>query len=642
VWPDLRIPAPDAARVEVRFASLLDRDKFDRPTWRHVPMSRLSGRQGWWTLSVAGLGVPDGDYEYEFILDGDDAAPVADPFANEIVRFDGYRGLLRIRGGGRSSLPFDWSDELPAGVRLPDNNEIVIYEMPLRWMASAGADFRQVDLGTFDDAIFQRLGDLTDLGVNAIELLPVQDSPDTLNWGYGTRFFLAPDFDVGGPVDAKLFVKRCHQHGIRVIIDVVMNHANKCPLEQLAADWFFLPDNSKEEGEDRNGWGGRLFRFVRPAPDGAHPARDFHLAMAEHWIEQYHVDGFRIDEFKSINNWDFVQQFRQRAWAKHLALFPGRPFIVIAEDSNRRAEVTQDRPGRRKIVDAIWGFAYRDEMRRLLRDGIRTEFGQHSRRDRVQAMISGTAQWEGLDNTLRAGFADLAQVVGYVTSHDMQDDGQARLMNYLFGAMLRERGLGDGSVEDVRGRIAAISGETDDVKRLHADALDRVRSAFALLLTSAAIPMFVAGEEFADVHDLDHRQADLKMSDPVNWGRASIPGHAALRGAVRNLIRLRTSHAALQRNEVEFFYSHPSFDDNEGARVFAYCRTAGRSLGSGGQVVVVANMGGQDFPSFDLPWPWPNAQEHGGPASGAPLRGHAHAASANLSLAPFQARVFSA
>lgn len=265
-------------------------------------------------------------------------------------------------------------DELPAGRTLPNNNEIVIYEMPLRWMASAAPDYiRQIGLGDFDHVIFERLDELTELGINAIELLPVQDSPDTLSWGYGTRFFFAPDFDMGTPVDMKFFVKRCHQRGIRVILDVVMNHASDCPLAALADDWFFL-QSGDEEGE-RPSWGGRIFRHRREAPDGTYPAREFHYRMAEFWVREYHIDGFRIDEFKGIDHWEFVQTFRERAWAAHQQLFSNRPFLVIAEDSWRRAAAAQDRstnPNGRKVVDAIWTFAFRDDARRLLRNPLHT------------------------------------------------------------------------------------------------------------------------------------------------------------------------------------------------------------------------------------------------------------------------------
>src|SRR5215208_1262201 len=160
----------------------------------------------------------------------------------------------------------------------------------------------------------RHLDRLADLGVNAIELMPVQDSPDTLNWGYGTRFFFAPDFDMGAPVDLKLFVKRCHQRGIRVILDVVMNHARDCPLEALAFDRYFLRRRDEEPGRGDD-YGARMFRYRGALPDGSFPAREFHFRMAAFWIEAYHVDGFRLDEFRGIDHWEFIQQFRDKAWA---------------------------------------------------------------------------------------------------------------------------------------------------------------------------------------------------------------------------------------------------------------------------------------------------------------------------------------
>ena len=153
-----------------------------------------------------------------------------DPYAEEITRFSGYRGIFHIRGGHRVRLPFSWANELPPE-GLPQNNRLVIYELPMRWV-DAGEDGlnRQVGLGTFDKAIFELLDQtIVPLGVNAIELLPVQDSPDTLNWGYGTRFFFAPDYDMGEAFDLKLFVLRCHQRGIRVLMDLVHEPREEVP-----------------------------------------------------------------------------------------------------------------------------------------------------------------------------------------------------------------------------------------------------------------------------------------------------------------------------------------------------------------------------------------------------------------------------
>ncbi len=120
----MRIPAPAARTLEVRIADLLDRDHFGE-RWRYWPLSE--GDDGFWELDVASLGLADGDYEYEVVIDGDRDSTVADPYARAITRFGGYRAVLHIRGGEVWSPPFDWSDELPAGTRLPENNRIVIY-----------------------------------------------------------------------------------------------------------------------------------------------------------------------------------------------------------------------------------------------------------------------------------------------------------------------------------------------------------------------------------------------------------------------------------------------------------------------------------------------------------------------------------
>jgi glycosidase len=136
------------------------------------------------------------------------------------------------------------------------------------------------------------------------------------------------------------------------------------PLAALAAPWFYEPASA-----GRQDWGQDLFHFDTPSYDNYFAAREFLCEMAEFWVSKYHVDGFRIDDFADINNWDFIQEFHDRATAKSQALFPGKPFLVVAEDSNRRFVTTADdsfNPGGRKVVDAIWNFGYRDEIRRLV------------------------------------------------------------------------------------------------------------------------------------------------------------------------------------------------------------------------------------------------------------------------------------
>jgi 1,4-alpha-glucan branching enzyme len=217
-------------------------------------------------------------------------------------------------------------------------------------------------------------------------------------------------------------------------------------------------------------------------------------------------------------------------------------------------------------------------------------------------------------------------------------------MNYLFGGVVAEQGIGDGSVENVQYLVDDLvtAGDAVDLDAHH-EATDRVGSAFALLLTGAGMPMFLAGEEFGEIHDLDFRDWQLKMEDPVDWSRRDYPGHADLFDRVRDLVHLRTSTAALQRDEVDVFHFDPSFDDPDGGRVFAYCRTGGDALGSEEQVVVVANTGPQAYDGYDLHWPWPDAErvtERGAPPAETHRDLDPDEERATLSLAPYQVRVF--
>lgn len=636
----LRIPGPALNTLAVRFALLSGRDEFNPSSWVQHALTKSATFPGWWEIDLDLMALGDGDYEYEFVISGSTVA--ADPYADEITRFGGYRGIFTIAAGQRVAKPFRWDDEIPAGIILPQNNQIAIYEMPIKWMSSdPNENAPLVELGTFDKVLFEHLDDLAAMGVNCIELLPVEDSPQTLNWGYGTRFFFAPDYDVGQPVDAKFFIKSCHQRGIRVILDVVMNmFAPQCPLGALAPEWFYEPSSA-----DRQDWGQDLFRFNLPSYGTYFAAREFLCEMATFWVSEYHVDGFRIDDFADINNWDFVQEFHDRATTQSQALFAGKPFLVVAEDSNRRFVTTGNDPANpagRKVVDAIWNFGYRDEVRRLVTNAINTSWGQPSRSSRVQRLISKDGVWNDWNHAFDPGYADMACSVDYITSHDVADG--PRLMNIILGPMLQNAGLGDAGVQNVRSAVDSADTSSNPVLQSTVQlALRRVFGAFAILTTSVGMPMWLAGEEFGDVHDTDYIDVNAKQQDPVQWGRAAFRGNTSLKANVAKLVQLRTSHPALQRSEVELFYFHPQFDDNDAPRVFAYCRSGGQPLGTSGQVIVIANMGPQSFPIYEIPsWRWggsalaeigyPNTAPTYNPMTGI----------LSLSLDPFETRVFSA
>jgi len=194
-FSQLSIPAPGASSVQARLSPLPRSEEFSPSSWYYVPL-RGPRDDGWWDLVFADLTLAEGTYEYEFLVSRGGRTIVAtDPYAEELTRLSGYRAVLHLASGATIRPPFSWSDELNPEKPLRGNNELVIYELPLRWVDSGDGYARQVGLGTFDKAIFEHLDTaIANLKVNCIELLPVQDSMDTLNWGYGTRFFFAPDY----------------------------------------------------------------------------------------------------------------------------------------------------------------------------------------------------------------------------------------------------------------------------------------------------------------------------------------------------------------------------------------------------------------------------------------------------------------
>lgn len=584
----IRIPAPAAASVEVRTARLADRDRFGE-RWRYHALTRTP--DGWWQADVSALALPDGPHEYEFVLDGDRAHPIPDPFATEVTRFGGYRGVLRIRDGAEDE-GFDWGDELPEGVELAPDERLVVLALPMRWVETE--EDAHPRLGTFEEVAFDHLDRLAALGVRALELDEVQDSPATAARRTGPRFLLAPDLDMGAPTDLRWLVKACHRRGIRVLLAVDLARTEGNPLAVLAPDRYFGPD-------------GR-FQYEEKV-DGQFWARELQFESARRWVEDYRIDGFRIRGFASLDNWEFVQQFRDVARGAAHWRFPRRPFTVIAEDALVRPVAATDaptNPNHRRVVDAAWNPGYRDELRRLLLDRITPGWGEPPRRSRIADLVSCR------------GFDRLTRSVAFVT----EPDGEPRLLDHVLDVLRATR-------------------PTEDEDDLLREALERVRSAHALLLTSVTIPLLLAGEEFGDTEGAA-TPAGSGTPRAVHWYRASAPGHRETAAAVGDLIRLRTAHPALHRDEVEVFHLHPAIDlppHDGGARVFAYCRTSGRPLGSAGQVVVVANTGPQDFPQYGVPWVWHGWRERGARPGAVPLVGVGNGW-ADIALAPFEVRVF--
>lgn len=182
---------------------------------------------------------------------------------------------------------YEWEN---TSFQAPPQEELVIYELLVRDFIAAH------DYKTLTDTLDYFSG----LGVNAIELMPVNEFEGNESWGYNTSFYFAPDKYYGPARDLKVFIDSCHGRGIAVILDMVLNHSfSQSPLVQL----YF--ENGKVTEE--NPW----YNVDSPNPvyfwgyDFNHESqhtKDFVDRVNAHWIEEYHVDGYRFDFTKGFTN----------------------------------------------------------------------------------------------------------------------------------------------------------------------------------------------------------------------------------------------------------------------------------------------------------------------------------------------------
>src|SRR5213594_2184343 len=226
---------------------------------------------------------------------------------------------------------FPWEDACWFGLPLP---EYVLYEIHV------GA---YTEEGTFD-AIIPHLGYLEDLGITAIELMPVAQFPGERNWGYDGVHPFAVQSSYGGPAGLKRLVNACHRHRLAVVLDVVYNH--------LGPEGNYLGEFGPYFTDRyRTPWGGAL-NFDGPDAEGV---RRHFVENARAWVRECHVDGLRLDAIHAIFDASPVHILSEIATAaREEAGALGRPVHVMAEshDNDRRIVLPAAEGG--LGLDAVW------------------------------------------------------------------------------------------------------------------------------------------------------------------------------------------------------------------------------------------------------------------------------------------------
>ncbi|QEG41390.1 alpha-amylase family glycosyl hydrolase [Roseimaritima ulvae] len=213
----------------------------------------------------------EGIYHYRFqLLRGQDVIVewFSDPFARRSA--PGTHAAFVLDSGAAS---FAWSDD---AWRTPEVDDLVVYELHID-------EFNR----TFDGVV-DRLDYLLGLGVNVLELMPVSNVKEDIEWGYTPLGYFAPDERYGGPEGMKRMVDACHAKGIAVIVDAVYAHAH------AEFPYSLLYDRVGEPNSMMGVYQGEF--FSRPGTDYAKEfTREFFWEVNRYWIDEYHIDGFRYD-----------------------------------------------------------------------------------------------------------------------------------------------------------------------------------------------------------------------------------------------------------------------------------------------------------------------------------------------------------
>ncbi len=262
------------------------------------------------------------------------------PFPDPVSRFQpqGVHGPSEIIDPSR----FAWTDQSWKGVPLRD---LVFYELHVGTFTPEG---------TFA-ALSERLPYLADLGITAVELMPVADFPGRWNWGYDGVAIFAPARCYGRPDDLRRLVNEAHRLGLAVFLDVVYNH--------LGPDGNYLGVYSPYYFSEKHhtAWGQAL-NF-----DGPHNerVREFFIENALHWIHEYHFDGLRLDATHAILD-DSERKFLAELSDRVHGSVSDRQVHLIAEDHRNLNYLPKPTSRGGWGLDGVWADDFHHQMRRLL------------------------------------------------------------------------------------------------------------------------------------------------------------------------------------------------------------------------------------------------------------------------------------
>jgi 1,4-alpha-glucan branching enzyme len=490
--------------------------------------------QGTWWITLPHPGATR--YGYYVAIDDQAHTWVGDPYATEIS-WDGGNPWAFLPD---PTPPFAWSDD---GWRTPPLRDLVIYELCVRDFAGLWRNNKPV-YGDFN-SLLNYVDYLADLGVNAVELMPIQAFPGDSSWGYNPVFYFAPAQVYGTPDEFKALVNACHRRGIAVILDVAFNHAwGEHPYYRIYPPLFGMRGEWLEDENPYfhltpravNMWGGVDWDHF-----SAVTTRYFQ-DVVRYWLQEYRVDGFRFDWVCGVDydsndpaqpGFNVFHGISAIGWAARQAkpdcLLIGEFWQLEGTHSGKTsAKMVNETP-----LDAAWNGTFHHTIEDVLNQDWEWE-----KKD----------IWRAIGGFREEGFHTATQVVNYTCSHD-DVRPEHELKFYSAGHISLPPGM---SVAEM--------------------ALRKAQLGLVTLFAAPGVPMIYSGQEFGEDAA---RTVDFC---PINWGKLKRTAHHQHHDFVRRLIVARRTYAALRSDHIRF-----EVDDFMHAHTVRFCR-----LDDQGTTVLVA------------------------------------------------------
>lgn len=410
--------------------------------WQEEEIFLEHEADGYWSIFVENAKSGD-EYKY-VIINGEKKLHRNDPYAKKMTHSNGNSVII--------DLYQDWEDHQ---FKPCSFNELVIYELHIGTFNREGLE--EGKAGNFYTAA-EKLDYLRDLGINAIELMPVMEFPGDYSWGYNPSHPFAIETSYGGPEGLKHFIHEAHIRGMAVIMDVVYNHFGPSELDM----WQF-------DGWEENGKGGIYFyndhRAATPwgdnRPDfGREEVRNYLRDNALMWLEAYQCDGLRFDataiirlldthnpseKIQLVEGFNFLKDLNSEIREKH----PHK--ILIAEDLKADSIVTAPVEINGLGFHSQWGVGFAHAIKRILTETM----DEHRNLQHVVEVL-----FKSFNN-------DSFQRVIFTESHDEVANGSSRLPEEI------QPGQADGEFAKKKSTLGAIT-----------------------LFTTPGIPMIFQGQEF--------------------------------------------------------------------------------------------------------------------------------------------------